>query len=191
MNENNYEKEYKNFAIWGKNIGLELGGKQILKKLNINVQTGCIFTLLGPSGCGKTSLIKSLLGLYSLNEGEVRVLGNKPRSLKGNLVGDIGYVPQSLGLHWDLTVWEHLSLYAKISNVPYDEIEHRVKEFIESFKLTQLTTKIANLSFGDQKLVSVCSALIIKPKVAILDEPTVGMDPYRRKKALELYVISC
>jgi ABC-2 type transport system ATP-binding protein len=166
-------------AIEIKGVGFSIGDKKILHDINLAIPSGKICALLGPSGCGKTSLIRLLLGLTKFNSGSIKVLNRHP-SQHGAFVGQLSYVPQGLGLHPNLNVWEHLTLYARLSGLPASDIKDRLKAFVDAFDEDQLKRRVGSLSFGQQKLISAASALVIEADLSILDEPTVGLEPSRR-----------
>eukprot|EP00301_Raphidiophrys_heterophryoidea_P003469 c11567_g1_i1.p1 GENE.c11567_g1_i1~~c11567_g1_i1.p1 ORF type:complete len:763 (-),score=196.50 c11567_g1_i1:120-2363(-) len=164
---------------------VELGSKQILNNLNMQVPSGCVFCLLGPSGCGKTTLMRSTVGLYQPHKGSVMVLGSHPRSREN--IGRVSYVPQTLGLHLSLSAREQLTLYARICGMTWHQINMKLADLNSRLKLPEDDKLIRNMSSGQQKLVSVCAALITSPALAVLDEPTVGLDPKRREEVWKLF----
>eukprot|EP00301_Raphidiophrys_heterophryoidea_P024919 c8232_g1_i1.p1 GENE.c8232_g1_i1~~c8232_g1_i1.p1 ORF type:complete len:673 (+),score=94.61 c8232_g1_i1:76-2094(+) len=170
----------RDVVVWAKGVTVTLGNNKVLNKLDFQLLGGNIFCLLGPSGCGKTTLVKTLLGVYSPDEGESRVLGLNLCNQAAE-AGAIGYAPQNLGLHTELTVQEHLVFYATIAGMQNTRIANTIDELSSLFKLGhQLSTLVSQLSFGEQKIVNFCTTVVATPKFIVLDEPTVGVDPVRR-----------
>ncbi|XP_050543697.1 ABC transporter G family member 20-like isoform X2 [Daktulosphaira vitifoliae] len=142
---------------------------KVLKGLNLNVPSGCIYGLLGPSGCGKTTLLSSIIGFQSLDSGTISVQ-TENRS-------DIGYMPQELSLDDYLTVREILEFYGSLYNMSEKLIHKRINELQYVLELHFLDSYIKNLSGGQCRRASLAVSLLHDPKIIILDEPTVGLDP--------------
>lgn len=141
----------------------------ILKGLDMTVKRGTIYGLLGPSGCGKTTLLSCIVGRKHLDSGEVR-LGIRMKS-------EIGYMPQDVALYQDFTIEEVFQFYGKLFDLPSSVIEKRNEELRDLLELPSSRRFIKTLSGGQQRRVSFAVALLHNPKLLILDEPTVGVDP--------------
>ncbi|KAK7595507.1 hypothetical protein V9T40_013332 [Parthenolecanium corni] len=139
-----------------------------LSGLNMNVPDGCIYGLLGPSGCGKTTLLNCIVGKSKLDSGII--------SLKINKLCDIGYMPQTLSLHTQLTVKENITFYGHLFGMLHGELRNRVNEYITFLELPNKHQFVNELSEGQKRRVSLIITLIHDPEILILDEPTVGMD---------------
>ncbi len=148
------------------------GGNLVLDGLSLNVQTGSVTGLLGPSGSGKSTLIRSLVGVQIVEAGQVTVLG-LPAGSPG-LRSRVGYVTQAPSVYGDLTVRENLGYFARILGVP----SRRIEETIDEVDLRpQAAQRVDRLSGGQRARVSLATALLNRPELLVLDEPTVGLDP--------------
>ena len=164
-------------AIWARNVTLERGGIAIVPALDLQVPSGSLFGLVGPSGSGKTTVMRTILGLGTLNAGEMQVLG-LPAGHR-DLRTRIGYLPQSGGNWQDLTARESLRFMARI----YDVESSRIPEVIDLLEIGHCADRpIATLSGGEERRVGLAMALLHNPELLILDEPTVGLDPRLRHK---------
>lgn len=153
------------------------GGKQILDSLSFNIKSGRIVGLLGPSGAGKTTLIRSLVGLQKISGGTVFVLGSAVGS--ASLRGQIGYMSQSVAVYDDLTAKQNLYYFASILGVNRAEAD----TILEQVELTSHESQlVSSLSGGQRTRVSLAIALLGRPSLLILDEPTVGLDPRLRRE---------
>ena len=159
----------KNFIIYKSKMNL------VLNNCSINVPKGSIYALLGSSGCGKTSLLKCILGRLTPESGKVRVFGRKPSH-------GTGYMPQELALFGEFSIEETLTYFGHLHKMSQSMIEERTDFLIQLLSLPKKTRIIYQLSGGQQRRVSMAVALLHKPALAILDEPTVGLDPLLRKK---------
>lgn len=154
----------------------------VLNDLNMIVPIGSIFGLLGPSGCGKTSLIRCILNCLKPNSGSIRVFGKKPGSKESNIPGmDVGYMPQDITLFDDLSIRETLEYFATLYQMPAFMTTKRIDFLIEFLDLPESSRRVSALSGGQQRRVSLATALIHRPPLLILDEPTVGVDPLLRQ----------
>ncbi|XP_050519725.1 ABC transporter G family member 23-like [Daktulosphaira vitifoliae] len=144
-------------------------GVPIINGLNMTVPIGKIYGLVGPSGCGKTTLLSSILGTQMLDSGIIEI------QTKSAL--DIGYMPQDVCLDQYLTVHETLMFYGSLYRMSKLDIINNISELRNILELYFQNTYIKNLSGGQCRRVSLAVSLIHKPKIVILDEPTVGLDP--------------
>ncbi|WP_457681780.1 ATP-binding cassette domain-containing protein [Thermovibrio sp.] len=165
-------------AVVVKEVVKAFGEFKAVKGVSFTVKRGEIFGLLGPNGAGKTTLIKTIIGLYEPTEGEVVVAGERSRKRIKKL---IGYMSQKFSLYTDLTVIENLRLWGAVYGVPRKEVEKLVKESLEVFELREyLKTLVKELPLGIKQRVSLLSALLHRPPILFLDEPTSGVDPKER-----------
>jgi ABC-2 type transport system ATP-binding protein len=154
--------------------------------VDLRVFRGEIYGLVGPSGAGKTTLIRMICGLLGRDAGEVRVLGHPIPEGKRHVEGRLGYMPQERALYRDLTVEENLLFFGQLNGMPRGEIRDRIAEILEFMRLSHLAVHLAgNLSGGEKQRLSLACALLSKPELLVLDEPTVGLDPALRQEFWE------
>lgn len=152
------------------------GGTLVLPDVSLEVRAGIVTGLLGPSGSGKTTLMRSIVGVQVVEAGEVIVLG-APAGAPENR-WRVGYVTQEPSVYADLTVRENLRYFARVLDVP----DERVDDAIATVDLRPHGDQVVRtLSGGERSRVSLASALLGRPEVLILDEPTVGLDPVLRR----------
>ena len=149
------------------------------------VASGAITGLVGPDGAGKTTLIRLMAGLLEADGGALVVLGNNPATAAAAIHTQLGYMPQRFGLYEDLTVLENLTLYADLRALPLAE---RSAVFAELLAFTDLGTFTARpagkLSGGMKQKLGLACALMRKPRLLLLDEPCVGVDPISTARAV-------
>ena len=155
----------------------------VLTGMNLTVPAGGIYALIGPSGCGKTSILRCIMGFCTPDAGTIKVFGKEPGSVGSEVPGRaLGYMPQDVALNLNLTVYEMLHYFGKIFLLSDRECENRINTLVEVLDIPDRDRVIETLSGGQQRRVSFACAVIHKPKLAILDEPTVGVDPLIREK---------
>jgi ABC-2 type transport system ATP-binding protein len=162
-------------AIEVRELRVLRGGREVLPGISLGVERASVTGLLGPSGTGKTTLIRAVVGVQIVESGQVTVLGEAAGS--PSLRRRVGYVTQDPSVYGDLTVRENLRYFARVLRAPAE----RVEEVIESVRLADHSHRLVrSLSGGQSARVSLASALIGRPEVLVLDEPTVGLDPVLR-----------
>lgn len=156
--------------------------KTIIPNLNMNVGPGIIAGILGPSGSGKTTIFRSIVGVQQIQAGTITVLG-QPAGAK-DLRTRIGYFTQSASIYSDLTCLENLHYFARLLG----DSEISVEEVIDLVDLRKNRKQIASsLSGGERARLALATALLGKPELLILDEPTVGLDPVLRRDLWDLF----
>lgn len=170
-----------NVAVKVCNLDVEYDKVKILNNINLNIKEGEIIGLLGPSGSGKTTLVKTIIGMKGFVKGEVIVLDEKMPTLK--VVNDIGYMAQSDALYDDLTGLDNVLFFAELYGIKGKIAKQRAMEVLELVDLQKhAKIPVKNYSGGMKRRLSLAIALVHSPKLLILDEPTVGIDPILRKK---------
>ena len=161
-----------------KNVTKKYGKFVAVDDISFTINDGEIVGLLGPNGAGKSTTMNMLTGFIEQTEGDVIVDGynmlKKPKKAKK----EIGYMPEGVPLYSDLTVKEFITYMAEIKNVNKNERKDKIEKVIENTGLKDVQNKLTkNLSRGYKQRVSLAGALVGEPKILILDEPTVGLDP--------------
>jgi ABC-2 type transport system ATP-binding protein len=163
-------------AIVVDGLRVRRGGRPVLHGLTFSVPAGRVSGLLGPSGCGKSTLMRAIVGVQILESGRVKVLGQPAGSPP--LRSRVGYLTQAPSVYGDLSVRENLTFFARVLGAS----EARIGEVIETVALgAHAAEVVSRLSGGQQARVSLATALLGKPEVLVLDEPTVGLDPVLRR----------
>ena len=157
-------------------VNKSFGKKPVLNNVNLTIPKGQLFGLIGPSGAGKTTLVKMIIGMEKSDTGSIHVLGEKMPNL--GLLQEIGYMAQSDALYVELTGEENLKFFASLYKLSKSEQKKRIAYVANLVNLTDdLKKRVAAYSGGMKRRLSLAIALIQNPKVLILDEPTVGIDP--------------
>jgi len=170
-------------AILIANLQQQFGARPALFGIDGKVRRGCITGLVGPDGAGKTTLIRIIAGLLKPSSGTVLVEGLDPIVDSVKLHEIVGYMPQKFGLYEDLTVQENLRLYADLRNVTGAARESSFKRLLEFTDLARFTERLAGkLSGGMRQKLGLACTLLGTPKVLLLDEPSVGVDPISRRE---------
>ena len=169
------------------NVTKKYGKFEALKGISFEVKDGEIVGLLGPNGAGKTTTMNIITGFIEQTTGNVTVDGidvlKKPNKAKKL----IGYMPEGVPLYNELTVKEFIKYMAELKGVPKKEIKENVQKVLEDASLLDVQNKLTrNLSRGYKQRVSLAGTLVSNPKVIILDEPTVGLDPKQVTEIREL-----
>ncbi len=164
-----------------KNIAKSFGKQNVLKNINLNVQQGQIVGLIGPSGSGKSTIIKIALGMEEADKGIAKIFEAKMPNRK--LLSKIGYMAQTDALYMTLTGFENLKFYAKMKGIKSSELQLQIDHVAEVVDLKDaLNKRVEGYSGGMMRRLSLGIALLGNPKLLILDEPTVGIDPALRRK---------
>ncbi len=162
-----------------RSVSKVFGKLRALDNFTMTINAGETYGLIGPNGSGKTTLIRAIVGLSKPTSGEVRILGHKMPS--GAVAKDIGYMTQSSALYTELTIRENLNFFGTIYGLHGQRLKQRVDEVLETVDLADRGTSIVEtLSGGMKQRVSLATAMIHEPRLMLLDEPTVGIDPELR-----------
>ena len=146
--------------------------------VNLEVEEGECFGLLGPNGAGKTSLIRMIIAVSPPTRGDVQVLGNELKTHSRQVKAILGVVPQMDNLDPDLTVLQNLTTFARYFDIPKNEAHRRSMEVLRLFELeNKRNNHIRELSGGMKRRLLLARGLINLPKILVLDEPTIGLDP--------------
>jgi ABC-2 type transport system ATP-binding protein len=149
--------------------------------VDLEVDEGEVFGLLGPNGAGKTTLIRLMNTLLPLQEGSIDVLGHDVRRAKMKIRRGLGYVPQQLSIEGALTGRENVEWFARLFDVPRSERKARVADALDAMALADAADRLAGTySGGMVRRLELAQALVNRPALLILDEPTVGLDPVAR-----------
>ena len=165
------------------------GPVQAVDGLTLEIQEGEIYGLLGPNGSGKTTTILILLGLTEPSGGEVRVAGFNPTREALKVKRIVGYLPENVGFYEDLTARENLRYIARLNGIPDSDSKARIQEVLEQVGLSDVADRpVGTYSRGMRQRLGIADVLIKRPKLAILDEPTTGIDPEGASQMLDMIV---
>ena len=169
------------------NLRKTFDSTEALKGISFNIQRGECYGLLGPNGAGKTTTISIMSTLLEPTEGEVSIasydLKKNPLECKKN----IGVVPQEIALYDELSAYDNLLFWGSLYHVPKAELTARIDETLNLFGLTERKNdKVKTYSGGMKRRINIASALLHRPKVLFMDEPTVGIDPQSRNLIFEV-----
>jgi ABC-2 type transport system ATP-binding protein len=163
-------------------VSVRRGDREVLHGLTAQVPVGQVVGLLGPSGCGKTTLMRCIVGVQARVQGRVVVLGRPAGAAE--LRPEVGYVTQAPSVYGDLTVRRNLHYFARLSGAPAALVD----ETMATVGLTaHAGTRVGRLSGGERARASLASALLGRPRLLVLDEPTVGLDPVLRVELWALF----
>ena len=163
------------------------GERTALDHLNLEIASGEIFGLLGPNGAGKTTTIRMLTMLTRPSEGSISIKGLKLSVDNQEVKSLIGVVPQHLNLDADLTARENLDLHGRLHHMSGEMRRQRIAELLEYVEMTdRAEDMVGTFSGGLKRRLMIARALLHKPKVLFLDEPTVGLDPQVRRRLWDL-----
>ena len=169
--------------ISAEGVSCSLGGRKVLENFSLEVEEGEIVGLLGPSGCGKSTFMNLCIGFLQAGGGALSVLGRLPA--KGRL--DVGFATQYDSFYEELTVWENIDYFGKLSDLSGEQVRESASALLPAMDLAGFEKRLAGqLSGGQKRRLNLLLSLLSKPKLLLVDEPTVGLDPVTRKSIWEL-----
>jgi ABC-2 type transport system ATP-binding protein len=173
-------------AVLVDNLVVRFGELTAVGGVSFAVAPGEVFGLLGPNGAGKTTTIRVLTTLLAPTEGRALVAGHDVRADSLAVRASIGYIPQAISVDGALTAYENLDFYGRVTGVPRRERRERIEQAIETMELQPMLDRLARtLSGGMLRRLEIATALLNRPAVLFLDEPTVGLDPTARRMVWE------
>ncbi|EFO2371011.1 ABC transporter ATP-binding protein/permease [Escherichia coli] len=184
-----YQPENAEIAIEARDLTMRFASFVAVDHVNFRIPRGEIFGFLGSNGCGKSTTMKMLTGLLPASEGEAWLFGQPVDPKDIDTRRRVGYMSQAFSLYNELTVRQNLELHARLFHIPEAEIPARVAEMSERFKLNDVEDVLPeSLPLGIRQRLSLAVAVIHRPEMLILDEPTSGVDPVARDMFWQLMV---
>lgn len=176
-----------NHAVKVRSVFITLGGRvEAVKNVSVDIKAGIVTGFIGPSGAGKTTLIRGLVGRQSINKGVITIFGQPAGSPE--LRTQLSYMTQELSVYPDLTVSENMHYFATMSGQSGKQVGDMVTDILKEVDLLpKAKALVRNLSGGQKQRVSLAVALIGSPRLMVLDEPTVGLDPVLRNNLWHLF----
>lgn len=173
-------------AVDVRKLSKRYGTLLALDRVDLKVEEGKLFALLGPNGAGKTTLMRILTTQFTSTSGEAFVLGKNVATQGEELRELISYVPQEMSVWTDISGYENLLIYAKIYGLSADERKDSIRDSLKLMDLTDVANRlVSTFSGGMIRKLELACAVMIKPKILFLDEPTIGLDPATRKTIWE------
>lgn len=183
------EDSSPSFAIEASDLTMSFGDFRAVDHVNFQIRRGEIFGFIGSNGCGKTTTMKMLTGLLKPSDGHAKLFGNEVDAQDLSMRRKVGYMSQSFSLYSELTARQNLVLHARLFGIGGAEITARVSEMLSRFELDgSANTLPNNLSLGIRQRLSMAVAMVHKPELLILDEPTSGVDPIARDRLWQLMI---
>lgn len=168
----NLKKQYKDFTA--------------VDNLNLKIEDGEIYGLLGPNGAGKSTTINAITGLTKIDGGEIKIFGKSFNGRNTEIKRNIGVVPQDIAVFNELSAYENVAFFGRINGLRGTLLKERIKEALDFTGLwDRRKDKPKQYSGGMQRRLNIACAIVHRPKLIIMDEPTVGIDPQSRNHILE------
>lgn len=159
----------------------------VVKDLCLTIETGEIFGLLGPNGAGKSTTIRMLTTLTRPTQGQIQVANHDVVRQPQRVKQAIGVVLQQISVDPDLSIWENLELHGRLHHIPNPQRQQRIQQYLAYVELSDRQNELVKvLSGGMKRRLQIARALLHEPKILILDEPTVGLDPQSRRRIWEI-----
>lgn len=169
-----------------KNLVKRYGDVPVVDHVNIDIPEGEIVGLLGPNGAGKTTVINMILGLTKIDGGDITIFGKDNIRYAQEVKKSIGIVPQELAIYDDLTAAENVTFFGRLYGLRGRELQDRVQEALEFVGLDEKGKQVPKkFSGGMKRRLNIACAVVHKPKLIIMDEPTVGIDPQSRNHIMQ------
>jgi ABC-2 type transport system ATP-binding protein len=176
-------------AIETRELTKRYGNQVAVNRLTLEVKPGEIFGFLGPNGAGKTTTLLMLLGLSEPTSGTARVCGHDPAREPLLVKRLVGYLPESVGFYEDMTAIQNLTYVARLNGIRDGGLRHRMEELLDQVGLLgEARKRVGAYSRGMRQRLGIAEVLLKDPKVAFLDEPTLGLDPDGTQKMLDFIV---
>ncbi len=167
-------------AIEARDLGFDYGGQHALEDIDLQVRAGEIFGLVGADGAGKTTLLRIAAGQLTPGHGSIRVLGQDPTT--PDVRGQLAYMPQGFGLYPDLACIENLHFFADLHGLVRADADALIRDLLRRTGLAGFEQRRAGkLSGGMMQKLALACALVSRPRLMLLDEPTTGVDPLSRR----------
>ncbi|MGO3870024.1 MAG: ribosome-associated ATPase/putative transporter RbbA [Alcaligenes sp.] len=183
------EVDADDIAIEAEGLTIRFGDFTAVDSVSFRIRRGEIFGFLGSNGCGKSTTMKMLTGLLPASEGQAWLFGHEVNPKDIDTRRRVGYMSQAFSLYSELTVRQNLVLHAQLFHVPAEEVEARVAEMVERFDLGQILDRLPDaIPLGMRQRLSLAVAMVHKPELLILDEPTSGVDPVARDNFWRLLI---
>lgn len=174
-------------AVCLQNVHKVYNNRPVVNDLTLAIQPGEIFGLLGPNGAGKSTTIRMVTTLTAPTQGHVVVAGFDVLQQKAQVREQIGVVLQQTSVDGDLTVWENMEFHGRMHHIPNPDRQRKITEWLKYVELNDRRDDLVKtLSGGMKRRLQIARALLHKPKILFLDEPTVGLDPQTRRRLWEI-----
>lgn len=168
-------------------LSKKYGKKIALESISFSVKKGTCFGLLGPNGAGKSTTMKILTGIVIADNGSVSILGLDSIEHRQSIQQKVGYVPQSITLYEELSAYDNLLFFGKMYGVKDNLLKERIRKvLVQTGLLDRAKDKVKEYSGGMKRRINIAAALLHEPKILILDEPTVGIDPQSRNHIFDM-----
>jgi len=179
----------KTIVLDAKNLTKLYNHTKVVDSINLQIQEGEIFGFLGPNGAGKTTTILMALGLTEPTSGEINIFGYNSTREPLKVKKITSYLPENVGFYEDLTAQENLKYITRLNGIPEKKADAKIEEVLKNVGLQDVAqVEVGKYSKGMKQRLGMGAVLVKEPKLAILDEPTTGIDPKGVEEILELIV---